>query len=335
MHTVAEGEGGSMRGRAWAAVAALGLAACAEPVPLGIYRLPVQTGDREVELRTVLVRIEDQELALFDGHGGGEFARGRSEFSWQGEPMPFEFDAPRGFPMKLFVRDSVIEDDRPRPYAKTPAHPLATGAAHLQRVTLTSGSERRTLMQAGGVVWVEGAEPQPDAGVLPGPLFALNSVSGVGLGLPAQMIVGGEWRDQMSLSVPFDATQPMPCGAPLTSLFRVKDRAPVSLPAGDFDALHVVEIVDACRAPVPAEVKVFQVDRWFVPGVGPVRVSYLGSDSKRRDYRLVSYEVRGGSTALWPVAEGNVWTYEVRAPDGSVSAPIEVRVERVETIGMP
>lgn len=319
----------------WGALAGLLGVACAPPVPIGVYRLPVQTGDAKVELRTMLVRTEDPDLVLFDAGAGREFGRGQAQYAWDGTPEPFVLRQ-KPYVMSIYVRDGVIEDAVARPWATAPAQPVLEGVDSLVRVTLVSGSARLVLGVAGVAVFGDGARAQPAPDAVAGPLEILDSVAGVGLTLPADAPQSASWRDALSAAVPPDATRPVACASPLVSVYRTFPGEAVEVPAGKYVALRVVEIIDSCLQRSPADLQLFEVDRWYAPGVGPVKMRYQARDGKWREYALVHAEVAAGADGLWPFAAGNAWTYEVRGPDGAVVDPAaRVAVEKLENVRIP
>lgn len=308
--------------------------ACGAPVPLGVYRLPVQTGPEEVELRTFLLAGDARQLELYDGRDGRLFGRGDSGFSWGYEPKPYEFEVPAEFPLSLFLRDSLVEDAMPRPFPKMPVAPIEAGAESLRRAMLEAAGEGLELTIAGNQIFADRAAAEPDQDETPSLITVLNSVSGAGIVLPRAANAGREWRDAMSTAMPPDGSRPMPCAAPLVSVLRSSLEV-VDTPAGEFHALKVVEAVDACRF-ADAEPQVFRVERWFAEGVGPVKILYVASDGLRREFLLVDHDVRSGSAEIWPLEQENRWTYEVRNARGDVvESAVELKVVEHREVRLP
>jgi len=316
----------------------LGLIACSGGGPVGSIRMPVQVAEDKVELRTFLVRTEYDELILFDVANERDFSRGGRTSAWMENPdaEPFQLSEPKPFPMRLFVRQGVIEDGATRAYSNIPIPLMETAGETATRVTLVSEGQRRTLTVVAGNIFADEAEAQPAHTDLPGPLFAMGSIAGVGVFLPKDAATQGTWRDAMSTLVPPDPTKALACAAPILSNARTKTGQEMEVAAGKFNTINVQETFDSCRPEKAAELMIFEVARWYAAGVGPVRMNYKASDGRRRDYRLVSYQVQPGSEELWPLAEGNRWAYEVRGPDGLIAgSPIDVVVESVKTVRAP
>ena len=57
------------------AILLTGLIGCAEPEPVGLYRLPLAEGPQEVRLRTVLARLEQGQLVLHEVAADRELGR--------------------------------------------------------------------------------------------------------------------------------------------------------------------------------------------------------------------------------------------------------------------
>lgn len=315
-------------------VGLLALGACVPPTPLGVYRMPLPDGSGGIELRTIIARIESDELVLRDARLDEEFARGESEFAWDGQPMPFHFDEPKGDPLTLYVRDAVLEDTKARPYTTIPISPLIASVDSVSLATLVSGEVRRDFFTVDSWVFADAAEPQPALDAVPGPLEIMNSPSGLGFVISGKLdSVETEWRDAMRSAVPSDPRRAIPCGAPLESTYRSKPAQVVDVPAGTWSTVFVTEIIDSCRTAVPAGVFVFRIERWFAPGVGPVKMAYTASDGRRREYRLIETNVAGVGASLWPLVVGNRWVYRVYGPDGAVvqdraEVTVESRVDR-------
>ncbi len=310
-------------------------AGCAAPVPIGVYRMPVQTGTRSVELDTLLVRQEDADLVLLDVRTGQELARGAAQYDWNGTPEPYVMTE-GAFPLMFYLRDGVIEDAGSRPYATMPDPPLAPKATSVRRVTLESQGSRLVLNAVNGYVFADVAHAQPSLTQTANTLAVLDSVSGGGLWLPPDPAKATSWHDAFSTAVPPDATKPLACANPLVSTYRVLGEESVDVPAGHFQALHLMEVVDSCLRRAPTDVKVYEVDRWLVPGTGPVKLTYQASDGRVREYRLVSAHVTGGGSAPWPLDAGDSWTFEIDGPDGAVVDPAAVvKVESVNEVTFP
>lgn len=306
---------------------------CSQSSPVGVYRLPVQVGPAEVELRTFLVAREAHALLLHESEEGRLFGRGLAKYGRELHPDAYSFDVPREHPLVLVFRDGLLEDVGERPYRRVPHAALEPDTDRVRRIVLSSAGVRRTFVSAGGHLFAESPEPQPQLDETPPLVTVLNSVSGAGLVLlPTGPTM--EWRDAFTALLPPDLTTHAICFAPLISLYRLQQPDRVNVPAGDFLAHRITETVDACRQTPPAEVRVFRVSRWFAPGVGPVRVSMAMSDGRTREYRLLSHRVRGADgTAKWPLEEGAAWTFEVLGPDGTpVRDPEELRVESVREV---
>lgn len=306
--------------------------ACTVPTPLGLYRLPME-GPGGVELRTLLVRVEGNTLVLYDAQANQELGRASSQATWADDTVPFAFEEPKGDPLTLYVRDGVLEDAQPRPWSVIPVPPLVRDVDRVHRVTLASNGVERTFVAVGGRIFAEQAEPQPALSARLTPLEVLNSVAGVGLALPPPGTRDSEWRDAMSYAVPPLPGAALPCGRPIVSLSRHGGMSVTTVPAGTFETLVIDEIIDTCRQPQMPELLIFEYQRTFAPGLGPVRLSYTGSDGKKRRYLLTSTNVVAGGNALWPLAMGNSWTYEVHDENGQiVGAPVEMRVVRDEEV---
>jgi len=307
---------------------------CGRSQPLGVYRLPVPTGPGAVALRTVLAQVSGSELVLSSGIDGTPFARGSADIGWDGEPRtPFSLSGPGASRLRVSLRDGVMQDVDPRPYAVAPQPPVDDTADSVTRWRLVSGAVERTLVQAGAELFAESPEAQPASGSTPVPLEVLGSVAGAGMDLPAQVGAGFVWKDALSTAVPPSPSLALPCAAPLVAALRSTPGETVQVAAGTFTAVRVVEVVDACPGAAPVALRVFRIDRWFAPGVGPVRIFLTPSDGQIRDYGLVSSVLQGGGGGLWPMAPGNVWTFEARGPDRkTIGAPMEVRVESATTV---
>lgn len=316
------------------ALAACLLAACSPSSPAGVYRIPVQVGEDAVELRTFIVANEPRTLVLYDGRDGSLFGRGLASPGWGMQVQPHEFDVPRDRPLLLVVRDGLIEDVGERPYRRLPMKPLDPEGNTLSRIRLVSGNESRTFFSVADQLYAEKAEAQPEGAAPPNPLIVLNSVAGQGLSFLPQG-AGPEWRDAMSTAVPFDPTQALPCGAPLVSVYRRSDPERVQVPAGEFEAIRITEIVDACQTDAPMEVKVFRVERWFVPGLGPVKLSFESAEGGRSEFRLLESNVSSNPSMLWPLEAGNRWLFEVEDGARNLLDPVEVQVDDVRSISAP
>ncbi len=317
----------------WVAFCVIG---CSTQVPLGVYRLPVQTSPNTVDIKTVLVRTDPRNMYVFDAATGTDIGKGVTDGSGMADSVPFTFSAPPDYPLSLTLSADVLQDNGTRPYATLPIVPLDPGGDHVVRVTLASGAEVRTVISSGGVLFTEAAEPQPELSTLPSPLFAMSSVAGTGLLLPTDAASGTLWRDGVSQLVPPDPKAALPCAAPFVASITSTPNVTIQVPDGQFQTLKVVEILDACVQPQRPALKVFQIDRWYAPGVGPVQMTYTGSDSKIRSYVLTSHTIQSAGSALWPLSEGNSWTYEVRGADGTIVSPsVDVAVRSVSSVSAP
>lgn len=315
--------------RRWAGLLAgvVAMAGCSPPVPLGVYRLPVQTGAESLQLRTFFVRIEGEDLVLRDVARDEEYGRAMSRSSWMGEPQPYSFGRLGGYPFTLYVRDGVLEDVETRPWQTQPVPPLVAGELSATLAVVGSDAGELKLLRAGELLFAEAPVTPPASDSVPDPLLVLGSVAGAGLVLRSDAIAGAEWKDAVSAQVPLAPEKTMSCGMPLRSLYRSLPASTVSVPAGDFDAVHVMEIVDVCPGSTLAPT-VWKVERWFAPGVGPVRMLATLSDGRMREYLLVGTNATGGGEALWPLTEGTWWDWQVLDPDGNVvqeAARVEVR----------
>ena len=323
-----------MRRLIWGAVM-LAVAGCSPPTPLGVYRLPIQTGPESLELRTLLVRQEGDTLVLRDALDDQELARATAATSWLGEPMPYEFGSLNGFPFTLYLRDGVLEDVVARPWATQPMPPIVEGRTSITLARLTSAAGEMSLFKAGELLFSAKEVDPPASDAVPDPLVVLGSVSGAGLVLRPDASDGAEWRDAVSAQVPHAPEMKLACGRTLRSLYRSAPGARVSVPAGSFDAVHVTEIVDVCPGSLE-EPTVWKVERWYVPGVGPVRLLATLSDGRAREYRLVETNASGKGQSLWPLEPGTWWQWTVIAPDGTVvDDAAEVRVGAVEERTFP
>ena len=314
----------------------LSLVACSQTTSLGSYRLPVPLSANSVELMTVLVKTSDVQLVLYDTEHDVVYATGHGQLSTASAIMPYDFTIPEGAPFRLVVSDGVLQDGTPRPYTSEAIASLSSGAKSLARITLSDGTGQRVIVSSGGNLFTEVAEPQPLLGMTPGPLFALNSVAGDGLVLPPGFDSVQQWHDAISTYIPPNPKNALPCAAGLVAAIHSASPASVTVPAGTFDAAHVTEVIDTCRQPSPPDLRVYQVDRWFAAGVGPVRMSYLDSNSGTHDYRLVSFHMTGSDKGFWPLEAGNSWTYEVVDPTGAeVGTPVTVTVANVAIVTQP
>lgn len=313
------------------------LVACSPSTPAGIYRIPVQISADEVELRTFIVATEPRTLVLYDGRDGSLFGRGLASPGWSMQVQPHEFDVPNKHPLLLVVRDGLLEDVGERPYRRLPIKPLDSESDTVTRIELESGDVKRTLFRAGDHLFTDVVEQQVRSDAVPNPLSVLNSVAGQGLVIPPfeDGDVESEWRDAVSSVIPNDPEKAMPCGASLMSVYRRHKRESISVPAGEFDAIRVTETIDACRSEDPAEVTVFRVERWFVPGLGPVRLTLDADSGGTRDYQLLKFDVSSNDGAIWPLSKGNRWVFEVTDGGGNAKGPMEVRVRDVRHITAP
>jgi hypothetical protein len=305
-------------------LALVGLTACSQAEYLGSFRLPMPASTTSVSLVTVLAKEDDGWLVLYDTAQKKELGRGRGDLSSLDPTMPFAFDVPAGAPLQLLAVDGVLQDVETRGYQTIPLTSLQSGARSVTRLTLTEGSDTLKLVSAGGALFAEAPASQPATTDTPGPLFALNSVAGVGLALPAKFETVANWHDAITNYVPPNAQMPIACAAPFVSASRTASTIAVDVPAGHFDTLPVVEVVDNCQQPNPPELLVYRVDRWFAAGVGPVWMKYTDSSSHVHEYRLTSSHVTGGSKEMWPLQAGNTWTYEVHDATGAVVNPAAV-----------
>lgn len=298
---------------------------CGPSVPLGVYRLPMQTGDDSLQLRTLLVRLEGQDLVLRDVFKDKEIGRTSAGVSWMGEPRPHQFGKVDGYPFTLYLRDSVLEDIEARPWQTQPSAPLVPSAETVTIATLSSVSSEMKLLRVGDLVFANEPvlSPKPDA--IPEPLTILGSIAGAGLILREDAVNGAEWKDAVSAFVPYDPSKTMTCGVPIRSLYRSAPGAKVWVPAGEFDAVHVTEIVDVCPDST-VEPTVWTIERWFAPGIGPVRVLATLSDGHTREYLLVDTSADGSATSIWPLDQGLWWDWQVLDSDGNI-VQAAVRVE--------
>lgn len=301
------------------------LAGCGASVPLGVYRLPMQTGDESLQLRTLLVRLEGQELVLRDAFQDKEIGRASAGVSWMGEPRPHQFGKIQGFPVTLYVRDSVLEDVESRPWQTQASAPLVPNEVSVSIATLTSSSVEMRLLRAGDLVFANEPVVSPEPDAIPEPLTVLGSVAGAGLVVREDAAKGAEWKDSISAFVPFDPSKTLACGAPIRSLYRSAPGAKVWVPAGEFDAVHVTEIVDACPGSTE-EPTVWTIERWFAQGTGPVRMLATLSDGLTREYLLVGTNADGSAGSIWPLEKGLWWDWQVLDPDGNIVQDA-VRVE--------
>jgi hypothetical protein len=309
------------------------LLACSTSQPVGSYRLPFPTSPTSVELVTVLARTNGDQLILFNTATDSVFATGTGNLSAWDTTVPYDFTVPAGDPMQLITADGVLQDAATRPYKTMGIPALDPSATSVTRVTLTSGTDQRVIVSSGDNLFEETAETQPSLSETPGPLFALGSVAGVGLTLPPNFDIPTQWSDAMSTYVPPSPTQALPCGAPLVAAIRSTGPVSVTVPAGQFQAIHVTEIITTCQQPNPPNLLVYEIDRWYAPGVGPVQMTYEDSNALTHTYELVAWQVSSGGTNDWPLAVGNSWTYEVLDPTGTaVSAPVTVAVSNVDVV---
>lgn len=298
------------------------VAACSQAESLGSYRLPMPgSSSSSVALVTVLAREDEGSLILFDTSTSQELGRGRGDLSLMDPTAPFVFSVPASEPLQLVAVDGVMQDVASRAYQRVPLAPLEVGASSVRRITLSSDSDRLELVATGGALFTETAAVQPANLETPSPLFALSSIAGAGLALPSHFETAPTWRDAISQLVPPDPKMPIACAAPFVSTSRTESVAGIDVPAGHFDAVRVVEVMDNCRQPNPPTLLVYRVDRWFARGVGPVRLMYTDSASRVHEYRLKEFHVAGGSLDVWPLDEGNSWTFEIVDGAGAPLAP--------------
>ena len=144
------------------------------------------------------------------------------------------------------------------------------------------------------------------------------------------------WHDAITTYIPPAPTNALPCAAPLASTYRTLGPTSLQVPAGTFQAVHVAEIIDICQQPNTPELLVYEIDRWFTAGVGPVQLAYTDSNSAVHEYRLTAYRTGGRNTDLWPLEVGNSWTYEaLDATGAAVGTPITVTVTTTTTVTQP
>lgn len=322
--------------RRWGLLVASVVSACSVREAVGVYRLPIQTGDQEVSLKTMLARMEDGALVLFDAEAGREWARADARYAWDGSAEPFNLRQ-RPYPVVLHLRDGVLEDVDARPWATVPVRPLVPGGTRAARVTLRSGTESLVVWDAGGTLYTTGGAPQPADDDVARPLALLGSFATSGLLLPADLASASTWRDAMTTLVPPDASKPVVCGGPIVSTYRVVSASEkVVVPAGAFTAVRVSEVPDSCLMRSLRDVRVERVERWFAPGVGPVQLRYVARDGLPRIARLASMSPAPAGESLWPLEPGRRWVYEVAGPDGAVvDAAAEVVVERRDVVDFP
>lgn len=324
------------------------LSACSPSRPVGIYRLPVPKSEGGVELRTFIVAAEPRTLLLYDGRDGSEYGRGLAAGSWGATVQTHRFDVPASSPLLLIHRDGVLEDLAERPYRQLPARALSEDIDSLYRVKLSSGGESLYLNSVEGQIFADLAEAQLEDESIPNLLQVLNSVAGQGL-LLTVFEESGEWKDAMSSAVLYDAELPLPCGASLLSVYRARPER-VSVPAGEFDAIRITEIIDACHKEDPAKVHVFRVERWFAPGVGPVQLELEGELGGSRRFQLRESKLAAGAsgasesedgadatgaTKLWPLDQGNTWVFEVSDQHGDPHPAQTLKVESMRQILLP
>jgi len=261
------------------------------------------------------------------------YGTGHADNSFGDTAVPYLFTIPASAPLDLVVANDVMQDSTPRPYTTAPLPPMDPSATSLQRVVLSSGTDQRTIVSSGGTVFTEAAEMQPAVTETPGPLFVLSSVAGTGLQLPNGFEQGMNWQDAVTVYIPPTATAALPCAAPLVATMQSTANVPVTVPAGKFQTTQVKEIVQTClRNPTPV-LTVFEYDRYYAEGVGPVMMTYTDSTSGVHTYNLVSRQLAPGAAGSWPLAQGNSWTYEVLAPFGvPVGQPVTVTVTNVTTV---
>jgi len=150
---------------------------CSAPVPLGVYRLPVQTGAESLQLKTFFVRLEGEELVLRDVGRDEEFGRAISRTSWMGEPQPYSFGKLGGYPFTLYVRDGVIEDVETRPWQTQPVPPLVSGELTATLAVVGSDGGELRLLKAGDLLFAEAPVTPPASDAVPDPLVVLGSVA--------------------------------------------------------------------------------------------------------------------------------------------------------------
>jgi hypothetical protein len=302
------------------------VAGCAVPSPVGVYRMPLQTGPREVRLGTVVAHMESTVLVLWDASTGEEIGRAPTRRRWDGRPEPFELrDEP--FPVSVYLRDGVLEDAIERPWPTVPMQPLVAGAAVLEHVTLASEGETALVWLVEGNLFAEQASEQPASDAFAPSLSVLTGFTGSGINLPKDPLTASTWRDAVSTAIPPDAAHEVSCAAPLVGTYRATGPERVSTPAGTFDAVRIVEYLDSCLQGDPASVRVQVLERWFAAGVGPVRMRYQGADGLWHDYLLTETNAAQSGGALWPLETGLHWRFNLHDASGAL-----VRSEKVEVL---
>ncbi|MFM2152411.1 MAG: hypothetical protein RL199_846, partial [Pseudomonadota bacterium] len=178
-------------------LAASMLWACSVREPVGVYRLPLQTGDREVSLKTMLARLEDGALVLFDAEAGREWGRADARYAWDGSAEPFELRR-KPYPLVVHLRDGVLEDTDERPWATVPVRPLDAAGTRVVRARLRSGAEVLEVWNAGGTLFTTVGAAQPMDDAVARPLALLGSFATSGLVLPSNLASASTWHDAMS-----------------------------------------------------------------------------------------------------------------------------------------
>lgn len=303
---------------------------------MGSFRLPVPTSTKTVALKTILAETVDADLNLYDTVALQTFAVGHGDLSAGLDVIPYDFSVPSWAPLQLDVSSGVMQDTTPRPYKVVPIPALDPGAQSLTRVTLTDGKDSIVVVSSGGNLFTETAQPQPALTDNPSPLFALSSVAGTGLQLPAGFAGLSNWTDAISTYIPPDPTLPIACAAPIVAAIKTIPSVSVTVPAGKFQTTQVREIIDACQQANAPVLLVFEIDRWYAPGVGPVQLSYQDSNSLTHLYELVSDKIVQNDGSDWPLGQGNSWTYQtINGAGAAVGAPVQVSVSTVTTVTQP
>jgi len=311
----------------------LALAACAQSQSVGSFRLPVPTSSTSVALMTVLAQQQDSNLVLFDTVTNSRYGTGKAQLSNTDEVVPYLFTVPSDAPLDLQLGNDVLQDQAQRPYSTGPIPAMEQGANSVVRVTLSSDGDTRVVVSSGGYYFTESAEAQPALTDNPGPLFVLDSISGDGLWLPSGFSTTPTWKDAISTYIPANPSMPLSCPAPYVSVMKTSGPTTVKVPAGTFQAIKVAEIIEGCSQPSPPDLLVYEIDRWYATGVGPVRMEYMDSNAIEHNYQLVSDSLPSNDKSYWPLGENNSWTYAMLDEAGNtVHAPVTVSVSAVSTV---
>jgi hypothetical protein len=303
---------------------------------MGSFRLPVPTSRTAVVLKTVLAKTVDADLVLYDASANTQYAVGHGNLSADLAIIPYDFTVPSWAPLQLDIDSGIMQDTTARPYKVVPLPALEPGAQSLRRIAVTDGHSSLVVVSSGGTLFTETAEEQPALTGNPSPLFALSSIAGTGLQLPAGFDAMSNWSDAISTYIPPDPSLPVACAAPFLSTMRATPGVSVTVPAGKFQTIAVREIIETCQQVNAPALQVFEIDRWYAQGIGPVQISYQDSNAVTHLFELVSDTIVHGDNSYWPLGQGDSWSYQTFDGTGAaVGAPVQVSVSAVTTVTQP